>query len=258
MDAFYDALTPGVFQANQPTVGPWSPALQHGGPPAALLAHELEALGGPVGSRLAKVSFDFFGPVPVAQLSIETEVLRAGARIQLSTATMKADGRTVMRATAWRLLAEPGRSPATPSTIVVPERPPHATEARFPGVGRFPYGDAIEWRFVEGSFEAVGAGTVWTRCRIPLVGGQAITGLERLLVMVDAANGISAVLPITAWTFVPVDLTVAVHRLPVSDWIGMSAQTTLDRDGIGLTDTQIFDERGALGRALQTLYVAPR
>jgi hypothetical protein len=38
----------------------------------------------------------------------------------------------------------------------------------------------------------------------------------------------------------------------------MRAQTTIDSDGIGLTQAELFDEAGYLGIALQTLFVAPR
>jgi hypothetical protein len=38
----------------------------------------------------------------------------------------------------------------------------------------------------------------------------------------------------------------------------MSAATTIGTDGIGFTDTILFDARGLIGRALQTLFVAPR
>jgi hypothetical protein len=51
---------------------------------------------------------------------------------------------------------------------------------------------------------------------------------------------------------------VTAQRLPVAEWVGMASQTTLGTDGIGMTDTILFDEHGAFGRALQTLYVAPR
>ena len=43
-----------------------------------------------------------------------------------------------------------------------------------------------------------------------------------------------------------------------ADWVGMASRTVLGTDGIGMTDTQLFDAQGAIGRALQTLYVAPR
>ena len=265
-DAFYDQLTPESFRANVATIGPWDPALQHGGPPIALLARALELLGGPANSRLGHLAFDFFSPVPVSDVAVSAAVLRAGRRIQFSEATMTAGGRVVLRATGAHLLAEPGRSPVVPSPFVVPPMPLHETKIRFPGPDRFPYtdalefpyADALEWRFAEGAFTEPGPAAVWTRCRIPLVRDSALTGLQRLLVMVDAANGISAVLPLASWTFVPIDLMVTLERLPEAEWVGMSARTTLGADGIGTTDTVLFDSEGACGRALQTLYVAPR
>ena len=257
-DAFYDQLTPEDFRANIATTGPWDPGLQHGGPPVALLGRALELLGGPAGSRIARLAVDFFSPVPVSDVAVSTAVLRAGKKIQLSEATMSAGGRIVLRATAAHLLAEAGRSPVVPSPFVVPLMPLHETELRFPGLERFPYGGALEWRFAEGSFAEPGPAAVWTRCRIPLVRGSILTGLQRLLVMVDAANGISAVLPFVSWTFVPIDLMVTLQRLPDAEWVGMSSRTTLGAEGIGMTDTVLFDAEGVCGRALQTLYIAPR
>ena len=256
--SFYTRRAPGVYDSNRATTGPWDPHLQHGGPPAALLGNTLQQQGGPPGSRLARITFDFYGPVPVSEVSVKSEVLRSGSRIQLSTATLRAGARIVMGATAWHLLAEAGRSPEVAPTFVVPALPAQETLAQFPGAERFPYGDAVEWRFAEGGFDQLGPGTVWTRCRIPLVQGEALTGLERTLIAVDAANGISAELPFAKWTFVPVDLTVVMARHAGSEWVGMSTKTTLNPDGIGITETVLFDEQGAFGRALQTLFVTPR
>jgi hypothetical protein len=90
------------------------------------------------------------------------------------------------------------------------------------------------------------------------VRGDTLTGLQRVLIMVDAANGVSAVLPLAAWTFVPIDLIITVQRLPETEWVGMAAQTVLGTDGIGMTESTLFDAQGAFGRALQTLFVAPR
>jgi len=257
-DAFYDQLTADSFRANVATTGPWDPALQHGGPPVALLGRALELLGGPDGSRIARLACDFFSPVPVSEVSVNSAVLRGGKKIQLSEATMRAGGRVVLRATASHVLAEAGRSPVVPAPFIVPPMPIHETKISFPGMDRFPYGEALEWRFAEGAFADAGPAAVWTRCRIPLVRGSALTGLQRILIMADAANGISAVLPFVSWTFVPIDLMVTLQRLPDAEWVGMSARTTLGADGIGTTDTVLFDGAGACGRALQTLYVAPR
>ena len=110
----------------------------------------------------------------------------------------------------------------------------------------------------EGDLGQPGPATVWTRCRLPIVRDSALTGLERVLAVVDAANGISAELPIGEWMFVPIDLMVTLLRLPEAEWLGMSSRSTIAADGIGATETVLFDAKGPLGRALQTLYVAPR
>ena len=104
----------------------------------------------------------------------------------------------------------------------------------------------------------MGPATVWARSRIPLVEGLEIDPLESLMLMIDSANGVSAELDIMKWTFVPVDLTVGLFRQPVGAWVGMTAHTTLEGQGIGQTNTVAFDATGSLGRSLQTLFVRPR
>src|SRR5437588_1555 len=76
-----------VFQPTTATVGPWDQGLQHGGPPAALLAHETLRAGARDDVRLAHFSLDFFGPVPLAPMTVRAEVVRPGKRIELVTAT---------------------------------------------------------------------------------------------------------------------------------------------------------------------------
>jgi Thioesterase-like superfamily len=256
--AFYARRSDGAYESLRATTGPWDTRLQHGGPPAALLAHTLHMLGGPKNSRIARIAFDFYGPVPVAKLGVAALVLRPGSRIQLSNAALTVEDRTVMRATAWHVRTESNRGLTVAAPFTVPPLPDRETVAQFPGAERFPYGDAVEWRFVSGSFMELGPATVWTRMRIPLIDDVPLTGLTQTLIAVDAANGISAVLPFTEWTFVPVELTVVMERHPMTEWIGMSASTSIHSDGIGITETLLFDNQGAFGRALQTLFVAPR
>ena len=52
--------------------GPWDPNMQHGSPPAALVAWAAEAMPTQVPMRIARVSVDLMRPVPVAPLTIET------------------------------------------------------------------------------------------------------------------------------------------------------------------------------------------
>ena len=43
----------------------------------------------------------------------------------------------------------------------------------------------------------------------------------------------------------------AAARLPDGDWIGLDVVTALERHGIGLTRTGLYDTRGPIGEALQ-------
>jgi hypothetical protein len=255
--SFYAPLGDGRFAATTATVGPWDKRLQHGSPPASLLARAIEHDLARDDARIARVSFDFYGPVPVGAVSVATEVLRAGVRIELAQATLTAGDRTAMVARAWRV----AQTASVPS-VVAAERPPplprQATKQLFVDVPTFGYGESLEWRFADGGFDRLGPATVYSRPRIPLLEGEEPSPLVRLLLMVDSANGVSAELSPSKFTFVPVELTVAVQRHPRTEWVGMRARTTIERDGVGLTRAELFDEAGFLGTATQTLFVAPR
>jgi len=166
-----------------------------------------------------------------------------------------------MQASAWRIAAGPGRAPSVSRGKPPPPPPPlpAAQEQRlFADVPSFGYGEALEWRFAEGGFDERGPATVWARPRLPLLDGEPLSALGRLLLMVDSANGVSAELEPARYTFVPVELTVAVNRHPRTEWVGMRARTTIESDGIGLTRAELFDQDGYVGVAHQTLFVAPR
>jgi acyl-CoA thioesterase len=93
---------------------------------------------------------------------------------------------------------------------------------------------------------------------VGLVAGERPTPLQRLLAAADTGNGISAALDWRKYVFINVDLSVHIHRLPEGEWVCLDAVTLPERSGIGMADTRLFDERGALGRAVQTLLIAPR
>jgi hypothetical protein len=195
----------------------------------------------------------------VGDASLEVSVERAGARIELSRARLSVNGRGAMQATAWRIATQPGRVPGVAArTAAIPRLPGPQPNVKFHRIPQFGYADAIEWRFAEGAFDALGPAVAWARPRLPLVEGEATSPLSQILLLVDSANGISAELEPSRFTFVPVELTVSIHRYPRTEWIGMRARTTIEADGIGLVHADLFDEDGALGMALQTLFVAPR
>lgn len=256
--AFYEPIAGDRYRGTEAVVGAWDSRLSHGSPPAALLARAIERAFPRPDARVARIAFDFHGPVPVGEVQLAAEQVRPGARIDLSRARLIAGGRTAMEATAWRIATAPDRVPEVAEDREVPRLPGPQSQRLFTDVPSFGYGESLEWRFVEGGFHLVGAATVYARPLVPLIAGEPVTPLGRLLLLVDSANGVSAVLPASRYTFVPVELTVSVWRHPRTEWVGMRARTTVAADGIGQTHAELFDEAGFLGTALQTLFAAPR
>src|SRR5262245_744190 len=113
-EAFYEDLPGDRFVATSATVGPWGPALSHGSPPAALLVRAVERAFPRPDARVARVAYDFFGTVPVGEITVTTALVRPGARIELSRARLSAQGRTCMEASVWRIATSPGRVPEVP------------------------------------------------------------------------------------------------------------------------------------------------
>ncbi|MEU8346578.1 Thioesterase-like superfamily protein [Actinomadura meyerae] len=254
--AFYEPLGVGRFASTAATAGPWSPDFQHGGPFSGLLGRAFERHDPLPGTRVARVTVEILSPVPVAELEVRVRTVRPGKRIALLEGEIVHAGRTVVRATAWRIMAAP---PALDSVVHAPGPPPlPATTPPFPswpGVHTGGYLSAMEWRTVEGSFGQPGPGTVWARARVPLVAGEPDTPLVRALTLADSASGIGSQLEHAEWMIINTDLTVALHRDPAGEWLCMAASLDASAGGSALCQATLADRDGEIGRALQTLLV---
>jgi hypothetical protein len=248
-----------AFVATELTRGPWDPDHQHAGPPAALLARAIEGASGIAAGQTARLSFDILAPIPIAALTVATRVLRGGRRVEQIEATLSHDGRPLMRATAWRMRVEDSALVTTPAA---PPPPPGEARAHgfdaWPGDDEVAYRDALEWRWVHGSFGDPGPACVWSRVRYPLVAGEGISPLERLLVMADAASGVSAMLDWNEWLFVNLDIGIHLERPPHGEWMAMDAETRIGDTGAGLCTSALSDGLGRVGVSTQSLLVEPR
>ena len=54
------------------------------------------------------------------------------------------------------------------------------------------------------------------------------------------------------------DLTVHLHRTLAGEWVCLDAITVPEPNGVGVADTALYDERGPVGRAVQTLLIGER
>lgn len=254
--AFYTQTGPGQFDSSPLTAGPWSASSQHGGPPSALLAREMERYQPRDGHRLARVSIDILIPVPVGPLSIAVEGIRTGRRVQLLQATARAGGRTVLIGRAWRIAAASADFPVDVPESAPPEGEPTAQAFGFPdGWHAGGYLSAIDWCFEGGGFAADGPARAWARPNVALVAGEAMTPWQRVLTVGDSGSGISACAPPAEHPAINCDFAVVLHRDPVSEWIGMDSRTLVTPREGAMTQTTVFDAVGPAGLATQTLVV---
>jgi len=254
-ESFFRRISDDVVEPTNHAVGPWDPNATHGGPPAALAVHELVRTVADPTFRLGSLDVDLLGPVPIERLTIERAVVREGKRVQLAHMRARAGARVVFEARGWFIATAPGRAPEHAPAVGIPG-PEHGTTD--PIMDSFPYGAAIEWRFVDGSFQRPGPATVWATPRIGLLEDAPITPLETAALVADVANGISTVLSFEEWFFIPPSLHVDFIREPATTTLAVSARSYVDPDGLGMTRATLLDARGILGGVLQSLYVAPR
>lgn len=248
-----------AFRSTDLTRGPWSPDLQHAGPPAALMAREVErAL--PAGFAVARMTVELHKPVPVTTLSVRTQVLRAGKKVQWFTAELSSvEGGVLARATALAIRNADIPLPAHGDPVDDPlpspdDSKPFEFDFFASEVG---YHTAMELRLARGKF-GTGKVAAWMRMRSPLVAGEAPSPLQRVMTAADSGNGVSMSLDPRKHTFVNPDLTVYLHRPPGGEWVCLDARTIPQQRGIGLADTRLLDEQGPIGRSVQSLVIDAR
>lgn len=258
-DAYFDILdeheTGGRYFAGPGTAGPWNAGLQHGGPPSALLVRAAErcVVAAGAGVTAVRTAVEFVGPVPVGEVAVSASVVRAARTAVLVSATVSAHERVCLHGRVWLVCERDTRA------LCVPPGEPVTVPTGLPDLGGdFPYHDTIEWQAIRGSMRTPGPGLTWARPRRPLVAGEVMSGLQRVVLVGDSASGISATLDWDEWSFVNVDLDVHLARPVLGEWVLIDAVTDLGPSGSALARSTVADVHGPVGVTAQTLVLTPR
>jgi len=257
MDAIYRIDGDRVVTSPD-AAGPWDARMQHGSAPAALVVWAAEAIPAPAPMHIARVTIDLMRPVPVAPLTIETEVLREGRKIQLCAVRLLADGVVVAGATVLKIRAQAQNLPQEIEDVRVDLPGPDQSPVEPADHAGSPFVKAISMRAARGRFGVPGPGAIWFRVDQDLIEGSPVSQAMRAVVAADFCNGTSAALDFRQWTFINADLTVSLARQPVGEWILLDAESRIGPDGAGLAMAQLADRRGYFGRAVQSLVIEKR
>lgn len=256
-ESFFLRHDANFFEATQWTRGPWNPKHQHAGPPSALVAGRLaEMLDDSF--RIVRMAVEVTRPVPIGKLRLERSFRREGRNVRAMMGLLfDEQGKLVMTADALAI-AEVDLDAAIRQPQMDEPLPADSKAVNFPDFDAEPcYAAAMELRFARGKF---GDGDVmaWMRMRHPLLQGVEASPLERVMVAADSGNGVSQRLSTREYTYLNPDLAVTLSRPAQGEWIGLGARTDMDARGIGVADTRLYDERGPIGRGIQTLLIRKR
>jgi hypothetical protein len=262
LDAAYVDLGAGAFRAGRLTGGPWDPAHQHAGPPSALICRAIERAAASDGlTHLGRLTVNLLRPAPVGECRVEVIADYVGRSAGHYSGRLTADGKESARFTALMQ-----RENTMPVPDGVPGHPPPAAPkppGQCPVVtmnfadGSFGYANLVENRVAHGHFFH-GPCAAWFRMNHPLIEGETPSPYQRVAVAADSGNGISAALDISKYLFINCDLTLNLFRRPEGEWICLDSRSLFGGNSCGLAESALYDERGMIGRATQSLTVRPR
>jgi len=253
--AFFSSVDGDWFTPNDEARGPWSEDACHAGPPTGLIARALEK--SVADKPLTRLTVNLLRPIPMSGFRIAVEVTKSGRVSATSSAELIDDkGRVCANATALHLAASGGGYVACP-----PTDSPDFDEAK-PGI--FPvtsvnhslpsFSSGIEVMYPPGEDGSLGPTTLWMRT-LPLLEGEIPSAFQSLCPLADCGNGISRNADLSEAMFMNPDITIAIHRLPESDWLASRATSYWQSTGVGLSQATLFDKKGPIGTAIQTLVV---
>jgi hypothetical protein len=243
--------------------GPWDGDSCHAGPPTGLLVRAIQRVLPDI--RLARITVDLAKPIPMAGFYIDVVVTRRGKTVAGTNANLF-DGEGITRVAATGLHVIEQQLPLLDATLdnsgVETPRLADAQPGPFPiDAGRhhgFPgfSGDAVRMRYPPGEGPGPGSTTVWMNTA-PLLPGETPSPFQAICPLADCGNAFGRHAEPWEVAFVNADLTIALHRDPVGEWLGSRAVSWWQPSGVGLADALLFDDAGPVGRALQTMVLRP-
>jgi hypothetical protein len=206
-------------------------------------------------------------PVPLKPLRVTHEIVRSGRQIQVIDASLWWEEKLVSRATGLRVhvgheivTRDDLRAKAVDPAIPGPEEAnlhgiglPDEVDFEPPGLFR-----ALELRRVVGHHGSGVPAVAWGRLTMPLVEGERTSPLCSVACLGDFTSGLANYMNYGRYLSPNADLSYHLVRHPVSEWVGIDANTVVGDDGIAQSRSRLFDEDGLIGSCATTLVVAPR
>src|SRR6201985_1563193 len=207
-----------AFIPTAATNGPWDPKSMHGRVVIGLLAHVVEQRHGGEGVVPARLTIDMFRlPNIMTSVEVKTKLVRDGLRIRVIEADFLSGGVPMARASAQllrrtenpegQIWSPPNWDAPKPSDIPAP------TDPRLGMNGKW------TTRPIAGRMGSLGQRRLWMSGGRDLVEGVPLTPFARVGLAADFASPFAKAGE-KGLGYINSDVTLYLHRLPVTKWIG--------------------------------------
>jgi hypothetical protein len=218
----------------------------HGRLLAGLLARTVEQRFGDDDFHFARMTIDLFRLPPMAPLGIEVRLTREGNRIRVAEGSLTADSVEVARGSVvmLRKAEQPEGEVWSPPNWDVPA-PDDVPEPQG-WSGGMPMWETRP--ITARGFGGVEQKRAWIRESRQLIEGEALTPFLRAAIAADYTNPF-ANSGSRGLNFVNADITMYLHRLPETEWVGFEVSSHQSEDGVAVGSCTLYDVRGPIGHS---------
>lgn len=233
-DRVHDAYLPTAIAS-----GPWDPNSLHGRVVIGLLAFVIEQRHGSDDFVPARLTVDMFRLPNMSPIEVKTRLVRDGLRIKVVEAEFFSGGTSMARASC-QLLRKTENGPGNVWS------PPN-WDAPAPDISK-PTGLSRKWatRPIVGTIGSLGPRRLWMSEVRELVEGLPLTPFSRVAVAADFTSPFANAGD-QGLGYINSDVTVYLHRLPVTEWIGFEVVNHHATEGIAIGECWLYDEQGPIG-----------
>lgn len=233
----------------------------HGGTVSGVLTGELELMARDAGHGIPISATSYLlRPAPASAFETKPTAVREGARVAVYENELWANGKLQAKASMCFLKALPGDTP-------LPDLPDGIRGTRLSDPACVPtslptwsFGRELTSElFLAGLDMRVGEdGCAWFKANTSLL--DQPTPFATTMSLADFGTMVSVINTgvrpkLGGWP--NADLSLHLSRMPEGDWIGVLPKSDWGTDGRGVTETEIHDLYGQIGRATQTAVLSP-
>jgi len=238
--------------------GPWDPKSLHGRVVAGLLGHEIERRHSSAAYLPARLTVDMYRLPDLSLVEVTTRLVRDGRRIKVVDAEFFSNGASMARATCQLLL----RTQNAPGRVWTPPNwnAPMPAEIPAPDDPRLSLNGMWAVRPISGYMGSLTPRKVWMSEVRDLIEGVPLSPFVRVALAADFASPFANAGD-QGLGYINSDVTIYLHRLPATAWIGFEVTNHGATDGVAIGECFLYDEQGPIGTssvtALAQRQVAP-